>query len=141
MAEPRAVSLTLSEADRVTLRSWTRRRSTSQGLALRARIVLACAEPGTTNLAIAARLGISLPDGGQVAATLCPAGHWRPERCTPPGRAAQHLGRAHRAGNHDHALEHAPSGQGAGHEPDGNLTHLACLCAGAPPQRDVQALN
>jgi transposase-like protein len=28
-------------------------------LALRARIVLACAEPGTTNLAVAARLGIS----------------------------------------------------------------------------------
>ena len=59
MADPRAVSITLSDADRATLRSWTRRRSTAQGLALRARIVLGCAEPGTTNLAVAARLGIS----------------------------------------------------------------------------------
>jgi len=59
MADPRAVSITLSDADRVTLQSWTRRRSTAQGLALRARIVLECAEPGTTNLAVAAHLGIS----------------------------------------------------------------------------------
>ena len=59
MADSLAVSLTLSDADRATLQSWTRRRCTAQGLALRARIVLACAEPGTTNLAVAARLGIS----------------------------------------------------------------------------------
>jgi transposase len=59
MADPRAVSITLSDADLATQRSWTRRRSTAQGLALRARIVLACAGPGTTNLAVAARLGIS----------------------------------------------------------------------------------
>lgn len=59
MADPRAVSITLSDTDRSTLQSWTRRRSTAQGLALRARIVLTCAEPGTTNLAIAARLDIS----------------------------------------------------------------------------------
>ena len=37
----------------------TRRRFTAQGLALRASIVLGCSEPGTTNLAVAARLGIS----------------------------------------------------------------------------------
>ena len=59
MADPRAVLLTLSNTDRSTLQNWTRRRSTAQGLALRARIVLACAEPGATNLAVAARLGIS----------------------------------------------------------------------------------
>lgn len=59
MANPHAVPITLSDADRATLKSWTRRRSTSQGRAMRARIVLACAEPGATNLAVAARLGVS----------------------------------------------------------------------------------
>lgn len=59
MADPRAVSLTLSDTDRATLQSCTRRRFTAQGLALRARIVMACAEPGIHNLAVAARLGIS----------------------------------------------------------------------------------
>ena len=59
MADPRAVLLTMSNTDRSTLQNWTRWRSTAQGLALRARIVLACAKPGATNLAVAARLGIS----------------------------------------------------------------------------------
>lgn len=38
MVNPRAVPITLSEADRATLQSWTRRRCTAQGLAIRARI-------------------------------------------------------------------------------------------------------
>ena len=60
MARPFAVAITLSEADRATLVSWTRRQQTAQALALRARIVLAAAEPRTTNTAIAARLGITM---------------------------------------------------------------------------------
>nr|WP_167520002.1 hypothetical protein [Azotobacter salinestris] len=40
MADPRAVSITLSDSDRATLTDWKRRRSTAQGLAMRARIVL-----------------------------------------------------------------------------------------------------
>ena len=47
----------LSEDERRTLENWVRRRSTAQGLALRARIVLACAHGGS-NLAVAARLGV-----------------------------------------------------------------------------------
>jgi len=47
----------LSEDERRALGSWVRRRSTAQGLALRARIVLACAEGGS-NLAVVARLGV-----------------------------------------------------------------------------------
>ncbi len=47
----------LSEDERRTLENWVRRRSTAQGLALRARIVLACAE-GRSNVAVAARLGV-----------------------------------------------------------------------------------
>ena len=48
----------LSEAERRTLENWVKRQKTAQGLALRARIVLACAE-GRSNTAVAARLGIS----------------------------------------------------------------------------------
>jgi transposase-like protein len=48
----------LSEAERRTLESWVRRRSTAQGLALRARIVLACAQGGS-NVGVAARLGVN----------------------------------------------------------------------------------
>ena len=48
----------LSEDERRTLENWEKRRSTAQGLALRARIVLACAQGGS-NLAVAARLGVN----------------------------------------------------------------------------------
>ena len=48
----------LSDAERRTLQGWATRRKTAQGLALRARIVLASAE-GRSNTAVAARLGVS----------------------------------------------------------------------------------
>ena len=50
------VAIELSNDERETLRGWTRRHSSSQALALRSRIVLACAE-GRANTAIAAELG------------------------------------------------------------------------------------
>src|SRR5690242_2127256 len=60
MATPHAVPITLTEADRVQLTSWARRPKTAQALALRASIILlAAAEPGTTNTAIAERLRIT----------------------------------------------------------------------------------
>jgi transposase len=49
--------LTLSDVERETLRQWARRPRTAQALALRARIVLACAQ-GKTNKDVAAELGI-----------------------------------------------------------------------------------
>lgn len=52
MPWPFALPITLSDADRVTLVGWTRRPKTAQALALRARIILAAAAPGTTNTAI-----------------------------------------------------------------------------------------
>src|SRR5215217_3215346 len=61
MANPHAIPITLSEADRSQLQGWVRRRKTGQALATRARIVLACAEPGSTNGGIAAALGVSRP--------------------------------------------------------------------------------
>ena len=60
MARPFAVPITLTNADRATLVGWTRRPKTAQALALRARIVLAAAAPGTTNTAIARRLGVTM---------------------------------------------------------------------------------
>ena len=49
--------LVLTDEERETLERWARRRTTAQALALRCRIVLACAEGGT-NVEIAARLGV-----------------------------------------------------------------------------------
>src|SRR5215212_4753522 len=49
--------LVLTEEERQTLERWARRRTSAQALALRARIVLACAQ-GATNVAVATRLGI-----------------------------------------------------------------------------------
>jgi len=48
----------LSNDERETLVRWSRRRSSAQVLALRCRIVLACAE-GLTNQAVAARVGVN----------------------------------------------------------------------------------
>jgi transposase-like protein len=58
MGDRRLEPLVLSEAERRTLENWAKRRKTAQGLALRARIVLACADGGL-NVAVAARLGVS----------------------------------------------------------------------------------
>jgi transposase len=49
--------LVLSDVERETLTRWSRRPKTSQALALRARIVLACAD-GSDNKEVAAQLGI-----------------------------------------------------------------------------------
>jgi transposase len=61
MASPHAIPITLSDADRIQLQGWVRRRKTGQALATRARIVLACAEPGSTNGGVAGALGVSRP--------------------------------------------------------------------------------
>ena len=52
-----AVELALTEAERTELSSLVSRRNTAQALALRARIVLACAD-GTQNKEVAARLAL-----------------------------------------------------------------------------------
>src|SRR5215216_7336221 len=57
---PKLPELALTEEERATLERWARRRNSSQALALRCRIVLACAE-GASNAAVAARLGSSRP--------------------------------------------------------------------------------
>jgi transposase len=51
------VALVLSDVERETLTRWSRRAKTSQALALRARIVLACAD-GADNKTVAQQLGV-----------------------------------------------------------------------------------
>ena len=57
---PKLPEVALSDDERVTLQRWARRANSSQALALRCRIVLACAE-GASNTEVAQRLGISRP--------------------------------------------------------------------------------
>jgi transposase len=57
---PKLPELVLTDDERATLQRWARRRSSSQALALRCRIVLSSAQ-GLSNQAVADRLGISKP--------------------------------------------------------------------------------
>ncbi|MFJ8701385.1 IS630 family transposase [Streptomyces ardesiacus] len=63
MGDSRLQPLVLSEDERLVLQGWAKRRTTAQGPAKRARIVLACAD-GLSNTAVAARLDT---DRGTVA--------------------------------------------------------------------------
>jgi len=56
---PHAAEIVLSADERAELEGWARRRSSSAGLAMRARIVLAAADGGS-NTELADRLGVSL---------------------------------------------------------------------------------
>lgn len=55
----RKAELVLSDEEREQLVRWSRRAKSSQALALRAKIVLACAEPGVTNMQVAADLRVA----------------------------------------------------------------------------------
>ena len=55
---PRAVEVALTDGERRVLEGWLRRRSSAQGLAVRARIVLGAAD-GESNTVLAERLGLT----------------------------------------------------------------------------------
>src|SRR5437867_6713841 len=62
MPSPVAVPVVLADDERVQLEAWARRPSSAQALALRCRIVLACADgPEVSNSQIARVLGVSRP--------------------------------------------------------------------------------
>ena len=54
-----SAELVLTDAEREQLVRWSRRAKSSQALALRSRIVLACAQPGATNKQVAADLRVA----------------------------------------------------------------------------------
>jgi transposase len=64
MASPKLEPVVLSDDERQVLDGWARRRKTAQALALRSRIVLACAD-GSAVSAVAAELGISRTTAGK----------------------------------------------------------------------------
>ena len=64
MASPKLEPLVLSDDERRVLEGWERRRKTAQALALRSRIILACAG-GAGVSAVAAELGISRTTAGK----------------------------------------------------------------------------
>ena len=64
MASPKLEPVVLSAEERQVLEAWARRRKTAQALALRSRIVLACAD-GAAVSAVAAELGISRTTAGK----------------------------------------------------------------------------
>lgn len=57
MAGRQLAAVVLSEAERAKLLAWEGRRNTAQGLAVRARIILGCAD-GQQNKDVAANLGV-----------------------------------------------------------------------------------
>jgi transposase len=61
---PKLASLELTEPERQALQGLTRRAKTAQALAVRARIVLACAD-GLSNSEVSRELGVSLPTVGK----------------------------------------------------------------------------
>ena len=58
---PKAIALELAAEERAALEALVRRRNVGQALARHARVVLACAAPGATNLGVARALGVSRP--------------------------------------------------------------------------------
>ncbi len=64
MASPKLEPLVLSDDERRVLEGWERRRKTAQALALRSRIILACAD-GAGVSTVAAELGISRTTAGK----------------------------------------------------------------------------
>src|SRR6185295_13014416 len=57
--------LTLAADERVTLAQWARRPTTAQALALRARIILACADLGASLTTVAKTLKVTRPTVGK----------------------------------------------------------------------------
>ena len=64
MASPKLEPIVLDDEERQVLEGWARRRKTAQALALRSRIILACAD-GTSVSEVAVELGISRTTAGK----------------------------------------------------------------------------
>lgn len=135
--------LVLCEEERLTLERLVKRRKSAQALALRARIVLACAKPGITNQAVAAKLDVN-------PATV---GKWRSRFVAKrlDGLFDEPRPGAPRTITDDKVeavvvktLEEKPTpvdGQGHGDEPDSHQHHLASLRAPTVSGGALQAVH
>ena len=102
------------------LENWAKRRKTAQGLALRARIVLACADGGS-NIAVAARLRVNRGTVSKWRARFLARRLERAGRRAPPGRAAHYQRR--------------PGGGGGGAHPGGMPEGATHWSSGSWPGR------
>ena len=106
---PKAVALELSEAEQAELQRLLRRRGVGQALAQRVRVILACAEPGATNLGVAKRLGISRQTVATVAGSLRRASAGGAGGCATLRSAADHRRRGGRAPGRPDAWRRRPA--------------------------------
>src|ERR1700716_66573 len=95
MPSPKPLPVVVTDAERQVLEGWVRRRKTAQALALRSRIVLACAGGGS-NAEVAAAVGIAratVKEGREGAEPVRPRPTGGAVGRAPAGCAAEGHGR------------------------------------------------
>ena len=101
MASPKLEPVVLTDDERQVLEGWARRRKTAQALALRSRIVLACADGGPVS-GVAADLGISRTTAGKWRSRFLESRLEGLSDEPTPGPTAHGDGRACREGHRRH---------------------------------------
>ena len=150
MASPKLEPLVLSDDERRVLEGWARRRKTAQALALRSRIVLACAD-GAGVSAVAAELGVSRTTAGKWRSRFLEARLEGLSDEPRPGRPRtvtdEHVEKVitatleQAAAGRGHALVDPVDGQVSGHVPVGGLADLAGVRPQAAHRPDVEAVH
>src|SRR6266487_573091 len=138
--------LSLSDVERETLVRWSQRRKSAQALALRCRIVLACAD-GLSNAEVADRLGVSRPTVGKWRSRFVERrlkGLVDEERPGAPRKITDEKGRGGGGGDpgtdpeRRHPLVTGVDGQEDGAVQVERGTHLEGVSPQTTPDRDVQ---
>ncbi|MFJ1972006.1 helix-turn-helix domain-containing protein [Streptomyces sp. NPDC087903] len=147
MGDTRLEPIVLSAGERSMLQNWARRRSTAQGLAKRAAIVLACAD-GLSNTAVAARLETDRTTVGRWRTRFLAdrldglSDEPRPgvPRTITDAQVEEVVAHAGGGAGGRNALVQAGVGPPGGYLAVQRAPHLAGVRAAAAPYRDVQDL-